>query len=937
MRQIVQDTIEMLGGKFTPALSLATTHLVCASENTDKYRHCVKDSLEGRKIVSLEWLCMCAQLGMRVQEAQYAFTRSQPSDAAQHAQLCARLELMLMADNDGVTVRRHGLFAGKYFAAHALSAAERDYLKRWLAKEGGWMLRAGEARACDRADYVVVDHGAAPPPAAASAALVVSSTWVRACLHVRAVLPVKECVAFRPLACRVPLAGANAVRVHVTGHDSQQSRLLAEVLGFVVCEALSRAVTHLIVMRSDCNLHKIAAAHRMGVACVSAEWLTACAAAGQVVVVSGFAIDVEVMAKAEIEAATKAQLSAASRSLQVSDVVNGAAASSDDDDDSAADVMMRILRGVSLYVARDAADRERLHALADELGAATALQPDAAVTHFVYSGVPHKSAEYHALMRRRADAAKLHCVAPLWLSMCRDARRRVDETLMPSTFDPMRVPLMPAHVDGNNQAAPDAVAPKAEPPGKMAPPPPPPPPQQHQQQQQLSLPPSRKRTAAKGGASTTAVLRTKRLDIPREQPRAVARVTSGPAPVSKISFEPEASDDGGFGDVAAPPPPPLLPPANAAAELDALLADRIEGLLDKMEASPEDSPNDAMPLDLADNDAMSDDPVAVLLAPRRPARVSAAHESAGAAHDADTTSMVSVVAPQTVRYGLSADEKKRRDEALARSKRRKLAIDGGGAEQLAKQHESTTSNGNSEQLGVHVCVSNFSTAKAEELARRLRALSAVVDKEVQQRVTTHIVINFPSRSVKFLCGLASGAWLVTSAWVDASERAGFIVDPTAYEWSPRVAQALNDAKVAEALKDDARIFKAPALNRRSCVTTASTVFADWTITLFVDDKRRSLLEPILRCGGATVHAKLVNGLSHIMIENSNVGDIDAATLKQIRSLGRCGVQIVNTTFLHEYLITFPRPNPNATEFQVQLPQSAAKSSSMSKGGGGNER
>jgi hypothetical protein len=383
--------------------------------------------------------------------------------------------------------------------------------------------------------------------------------------------------------------------------------------------------------------------------------------------------------------------------------------------------MQHVLRGVSLYVGRDVADREMLHALADELGAKTALHPDGAVTHFVYVGVPQKSSEYHALVRKRSHDAPLLCVAPLWLTLCRDARRRVDESLATSAHDPLRTSLL-APADNAAEKSPVAGA---------------------------------KKRGSSRGTSATSVLRTKRLDIPRELPRTVRRTTTTtstlalaagppPPPPPQLNLldhdnnnnDHDDHDDDGFGGNATPMI--IATTAPSTVDRDARLAQRIEGLLNVDEADEHefafDSYGDSMAFDTSVHHSLSQTaalPVSAVRPP--PRRGDGAHDFG---HDADTTS-VAVAAiggggggvgggvgggggaqptPQAVRYGLSADEKKRRDEVLARAKRRKMTVD--DSKGVAVSHSAGKQNSVenlSDQLGVHVVVSNFTKSDATDI------------------------------------------------------------------------------------------------------------------------------------------------------------------------------------------------------------------------------
>jgi topoisomerase (DNA) II binding protein 1 len=168
------------------------------------------------------------------------------------------------------------LFSGHVFGfVNDFPADQRAEIVRRVLEHGGvWEANAASA------EYVLAPHGAVlPVERTASTMKYVSKYWVSWCVEEGKLLDVQSHTLFRPLSCQIPLADFQGARFCVSQYSDRDRKLLrklCQVLRVKFTETLNSKVTHLL-----CKVQageKFENAERMGIPCVTADWLYACAA-----------------------------------------------------------------------------------------------------------------------------------------------------------------------------------------------------------------------------------------------------------------------------------------------------------------------------------------------------------------------------------------------------------------------------------------------------------------------------------------------------------------------------------------------------------------------------------------------------------------------------------------------------------------------------------
>lgn len=116
--------------------------------------------------------------------------------------------------------------------------------------------------------------------------------------------------------------------------------------------------------------------------------------------------------------------------------------------------------------------------------------------------------------------------------------------------------------------------------------------------------------------------------------------------------------------------------------------------------------------------------------------------------------------------------------------------------------------------------------------------------------TTHLLIGALSKSEKFLCACAAGAWVLHPEWGEAATREGKFPPERPYEWHPSGVPTAPSASGAVAVD---RLARAPRHWRERRARTGAGAFAGWCVLLLADQRRLPSLRAILRAGGATVY------------------------------------------------------------------------------------
>lgn len=80
-------------------------------------------------------------------------------------------------------------------------------------------------------------------------------------------------------------------------------------------------------------------------------------------------------------------------------------------------------------------------------------------------------------------------------------------------------------------------------------------------------------------------------------------------------------------------------------------------------------------------------------------------------------------------------------------------------------------------------LSKYDEAERAALTKSLFNMGASVDDEFKMSKTTHVIAPIPSRSLKYLLGIAAGAWVLTTEYVRACEKSGKFLAEHDYEWT----------------------------------------------------------------------------------------------------------------------------------------------------------
>lgn len=185
----------------------------------------------------------------------------------------------------GPTPRVNKFYSGHVFGfTNDYPADQRaDVVRRVLEHGGVWEGNASSA------EYVLAPHSVLPAERIVSTMKYVSKYWIAWCVDEGRLLDVQSHTLFRPLPCQIPLADFQGLKFCVSQYSERDRRLmrkLCQVLRVKFTETLNCKVTHLL-----CKVQageKFENAERLGIPCVTADWLFACAAQNRAVSTDAF-------------------------------------------------------------------------------------------------------------------------------------------------------------------------------------------------------------------------------------------------------------------------------------------------------------------------------------------------------------------------------------------------------------------------------------------------------------------------------------------------------------------------------------------------------------------------------------------------------------------------------------------------------------------------
>ncbi|XP_068207098.1 DNA topoisomerase 2-binding protein 1 isoform X2 [Palaemon carinicauda] len=172
---------------------------------------------------------------------------------------------------------------------------------------------------------------------------------------------------------------------------------------------------------------------------------------------------------------------------------------------------------------------------------------------------------------------------------------------------------------------------------------------------------------------------------------------------------------------------------------------------------------------------------------------------------------------------------------------------------------------------------------------------------------THVVTSKPTRSEKNLAAIASGKWLLHTAFLEDSGKAGRFVEEESYEFGN------PSAKYVSAMNKDSIEYKLSLCARRWRLTLSQDrkklgAFHGMKALVHSNRDRTDAFTRLILAGGgevlsATPPYRDVKGVSHFFIElNKNPGVIDFAYYASQR------IPCLYPLYLNEYLVKDPSPD-----------------------------
>lgn len=163
----------------------------------------------------------------------------------------------------------------RFVFSNSFPGNRRDEVIQWIHLGGGVLVEDAEKR---DADFIIECHGSGNNLISYNShATVISSHWIRCSLEERAMLDVGSHILYKPLPCRVPLAGFESKRFCVSQYEEKERLLLrnlCHVLGAKFTEKLSRNVTHLLCKFTGGP--KYEAARTWNIETITEDWLHEC-------------------------------------------------------------------------------------------------------------------------------------------------------------------------------------------------------------------------------------------------------------------------------------------------------------------------------------------------------------------------------------------------------------------------------------------------------------------------------------------------------------------------------------------------------------------------------------------------------------------------------------------------------------------------------------
>jgi transcriptional regulator of heat shock response len=168
---------------------------------------------------------------------------------------------------------------------------------------------------------------------------------------------------------------------------------------------------------------------------------------------------------------------------------------------------------------------------------------------------------------------------------------------------------------------------------------------------------------------------------------------------------------------------------------------------------------------------------------------------------------------------------------------------------------------------------------------------------------THLISNKISKTEKFLCAVASGAWILHSSFIEDSFKSLFWKNETEYEWSVENFKKFSKEKVRS--NENNELLSAIKKGREK----KGKIFSKWVAFVLAPSQDfEKNFQNILKCGGATIIQqiefdenidKITHFLAHTNSENETQKIKEQKFYKDFILKSKC--KILKTNYIISFL------------------------------------
>lgn len=207
-------------------------------------------------------------------------------------------------------------------------------------------------------------------------------------------------------------------------------------------------------------------------------------------------------------------------------------------------------------------------------------------------------------------------------------------------------------------------------------------------------------------------------------------------------------------------------------------------------------------------------------------------------------------------------------------------------------------------------LSGFTEKQKSELCKKLQSLGGRCHNEPDYIRCTHIICIKPMRSEKFLCGVASGKWILKPEFVKACVAKGQWQPESLFEWGAGAPSSLCPGDVPMGL------LMAPMRWRKKVASSKRGAFHGWRVLILVENikNRPGVYRRVIETGGGKCLPlklpiqdpdSLASHLTHVIVDKSYEADVQC--------LEKRGVPCLMPEFIAEHLF---EEEPNLEKYRV---------------------